>query len=264
MLPPLVLAYHVLGWVPRELDPSNLVFHPLHLRDQLIRLRRRGYAFAFVSELVDRLVAGRPIHGICAITLDDGTLDHLTLLPQVLEAVGARATLYVCPGLLGTPHPNIDRAAAVRLMDEAELRAAAALPCLEIGSHSNTHPDLSAATYEEALLEMRSSKDALETILEREVVSFAYPECAYSAACPAAAQQAGYKSAATCAPRGGWRPYELVREPISARDGPLARELKLRRLYYPAWVSPPGRAARRALRPFRHRRVSVQTPNLSI
>ena len=93
---------------------------------------------------------------------------------------------------------------------------------------AHTHCDLSRADVNEAIEEMSSSKTALEELVDREVVSFAYPSCGYSEDCPAAAELAGYTSAVTCGPRGGRSPYELRRDMIGTHDRGLRFALKSR------------------------------------
>src|SRR5690242_16120326 len=86
MRPPLVLAYHALGEVRREHDPEGLVISPLELRKQVERLQEREYEFVTMTEFGHRLVESRPLHGVCALTFDDGSLDNGTLLPSLLRA----------------------------------------------------------------------------------------------------------------------------------------------------------------------------------
>jgi hypothetical protein len=83
------------------------------------------------------------------------------------------------------------------------------------------------------------------------VETFAYPFCRYSAACPPAAERAGYLAAFTCSGRGGRRPFELRREMMDSHDGRLAWALKSRRRYHETLELAPVRlalGARRALR----------------
>ncbi len=249
---PLVLAYHGLGSYPRSLDPYNLMLEPARFHEQVLSLRRRGYRFVRLSEIGAGLQGGAPPAGICAMTFDDGTLDNLELLAPMLVELEVPATVFACPGLLGTAHFAMPSQAGVRLMDAEELRALAALPLVEIGSHTNTHRDLATASAEDAYREMASSKDALEQLLGRAVTAFAYPKCGYSPSCPDAARRAGYELALTCAGRGGWSPFELARESIVALDGRLTFALKSRGLFLPLRNSLPGRLARRAARPLRH------------
>jgi peptidoglycan/xylan/chitin deacetylase (PgdA/CDA1 family) len=252
MRPPLVLAYHGLGCYPRTLDPHNLMVDPLLFRRQIHTLRRRGYQFIRLSQLVASLPHGRPPGRTCALTFDDGTVDNLQVVAPLLAELDAPATFFVCPGLLGERHSSYPAAAGVRMMNADELRQLASSPLAEIGSHTSTHADLSMASEEAAHREMVGSKHALEELLQVEIRAFAYPKCGYSPACPQAARRAGYTVAVTCGGLGGWRPFELSRESVDSLDGRLGFALKSRRLFWPLRNSLPGRLARGAVRPLRH------------
>ena len=243
--PSVVLHYHNLGSVPRAQDPHNLTVTVAAFERQLASLRRRGYEFVTATEFAARLTGEGPPPGICWLTFDDGTTDNLEALPQILARHGARATVFVCPGLLGQPHPGFPPEAGIRLMDANEVRELARRGPVEIGSHTNMHTPLDEADGEFAYGEMNSSKAALEELLDRPVTSFAYPSCGYSPACPPAARRAGYAAAVTCAFRGGWAPHELQRESVTAFDGRLAFFLKSRRLWQAVHDSPAGRLGAR-------------------
>lgn len=251
---PLVMHYHGLGEVPRRLDPFELMLSPGTFRSHVQLLKKRGYEFVAQQELARMLAAGEPAGAACSITFDDGTADNATVLPPLLETLGVPATIFACPGLLGKPYPFTEPEAKVRLMDREELIETAAHPLIEIGSHTREHTVLEHASAEEALSEMSASRAELESLLGHPVLSFAYPNCVYSAACPQAARRAGYTSAVTCGGRGGLDPYELRRESPSPKDGRLRFELKSRGLFDDLWGLPPVRLARAATRPLRDRR----------
>lgn len=231
--PSVVLHYHNLGSVPRVQDPHNLTVSVSAFERQLASLRRRGYEFVTASEFAARLTSEGPPPGLCSLTFDDGTPDNLEVLPEMLARHEARATVFVCPGLLGRPHSGFPPDAGIRLMDAGEVLELASLGSVEVGSHTNLHTSLDEANEEFAYREMASSKIALEELLDRPVTGFAYPSCGYSPACPGAARRAGYSVAVTCAFRGSWAPHELQRESVTALDGRLAFELKSRRLWTP-------------------------------
>ena len=254
--PSLVLHYHNLGDVPRALDPHNLTVTAKAFDAQVGALRRRGYEFLSATEFASRLGPEGPPPGLCSLTFDDGSVDNLTVLPEILERHGAKATVFACPGLLGAEHPGFASGARVRLMNAAELIELADIGSVEIGSHTNDHTELDEATAEEAYEEMASSKAALEELLQRPVTSFAYPSCGYSAACPEAARRAGYDVAVTCILRGGWSRYELQRESITAFDGRAAFAIKSRRLWAALHDSPVGRVGGR----IRHRSAARVDP----
>jgi peptidoglycan/xylan/chitin deacetylase (PgdA/CDA1 family) len=248
MRPPLVLAYHALGEVAREHDPEALVISPRELRAQVERLLVREYEFVTMTEFGRRLIQGERLTGVCALTFDDGSLDNGTLLPTILRSLKVPATFFVCPGLLGEPHPWMRPEAGMRLMDLDELRSVAKLPFVEIGSHTNSHCDMAAITDPaEAYGELRSSKLTLEEMLDAPIMSFAYPYGRYSDVCPEAADRAGYLTAVTCGQQGGWVPYELQRELIGPGQGSLRFELKTRGAFRALVSSPPARLRRRLL-----------------
>jgi peptidoglycan/xylan/chitin deacetylase (PgdA/CDA1 family) len=248
MRPPLVLAYHALGEVSREHDPEGLVISPVELRRQIERLLAREYEFVTMTEFGRRLINDQPLTGVCALTFDDGSLDNGTLLPSMLRSLRVPATLFVCPGLLGEPHPWVRPAAEMRLMDLRELREVAELPFIEIGSHTNTHCDMAKLTDpSEAYGELRTSKLMLQEMLDKPILSFAYPYGRYSAVCPAAADRAGYLTAATCGLQGDLVPYELQRQLIAPGDLGLRFELKIRGIFRAVVSSPPARLRRRLL-----------------
>jgi peptidoglycan/xylan/chitin deacetylase (PgdA/CDA1 family) len=256
MRPALILVYHGIARMSPQLDPRNLVVDPERFAAQVEVLKRRDYAFVTVSEFARRITGGEPAHQLCALTFDDGTVDHAEQLPELLERLDVTATLYVCPSLLGEPNPFLQEGAPLRFMNADELRAVAENPRIEIGSHTRTHVVLADATEEEAYAEMAASKGELEALIEKPVLTFAYPRCFYSIGCPAAAERAGYLAAVTCGPRGSWSPYELRRQAMASFDGRMAFELKSRAWWYPLQQSPAGRAVPWASKVLRRSRPS--------
>src|SRR5215213_9131232 len=138
MRPGVVLAYHAVGDVPREQDPDGLVVPVEQLREAVESLRQRGYRFLTAADFVRQMRKNRPGRGVCALTFDDGSEDNATVLPGVLASLGVPATLYVCPGLLGQPHPWLEPASGVRIMTRDQLIETAQHDHIEIGSHTRT------------------------------------------------------------------------------------------------------------------------------
>jgi peptidoglycan/xylan/chitin deacetylase (PgdA/CDA1 family) len=254
MAPPaVVLAYHGLGELPREQDPHGLIVPPAGFRSHVRILRGRGYEFVTQREFARRLrEAGGPPAATAALTFDDGPEDNATVLPALLDELGVPATLFVNAGLLGEPYRWVAPETGIRVMSEGQLADVARHPLVEIGSHTSRHMLLGEATEEDAYAELAGSKHELEDLLGAEVVSFAYPDCEYSPACPPAAERAGYTSAVTCDGRGGWDPFELRRESPSPGDGRLTFELKARGRFHAVRSLPPVRLARRATRRLRY------------
>ena len=252
--PPVVLGYHGIAAVAPAHDPIRLFVTPERFRRQVRRMQARGYRFLKMADFAAALVAGADLAGTCALTFDDGTEDHLTVLAPLLSELNVPGTVYVCPGLFGQPYPWSDDSAGIRLMTTAQVLELAAHPLVEIGSHTIDHTVLGDASAEMAYREMADCRARLEDLLGRATPSFCYPRCVYSAACPDAARRAGYTSAVTCGTRGSWEPFELKRESLHTPDGPVTFELKSRGLYYGLKDAAPARFARWATRPYRHRK----------
>lgn len=249
---PLILAYHGVGEVPRRLDPNGLMLSPATLRRHVATLRSRGYHFVKQADLARRRTEGASLHRVCSLTFDDGTEDNLTVLRPLLAELDVPATVYACPGLLGEPYPFTDPEAGIRFLCRAELAELAGDPRVEIGSHTSTHVNLAQAGAQEAYAELAGSRRVLEEMLERDIVSFAYPHCSYSADCPDAARRAGYTSAVTCGSRGSLDLFEHRRASPNPMEGRMVFELRCRGLFHGVRDLPPVRVARWALRPLRH------------
>jgi peptidoglycan/xylan/chitin deacetylase (PgdA/CDA1 family) len=248
-----ILGYHGIADVDPRHDPVRLFVRPRDLRAQIVRMRARGYRFLKMADFASELSRGADLDATCALTFDDGTEDHLTALAPMLDELGVPGTVYVCPGLFGDPYPWADAASGVRLMTGGEVVELSRHPLVEIGSHTVNHTVLADASAEEAYGEMLTCRQRLEDLLARPVPSFCYPRCLYSPACPDAARRAGYTSAVTCGPRGGWDPFQLKRQTVHTPDGRLTFELKSRGIYHGVRETPPARAVRWATRAWRHR-----------
>ena len=229
---PVILGYHGVAEMGREHDPLGLYVSPRALAGHVSALQRRGFEFLKMAEFADRMDDGHPPgRGVVALTFDDGTVDHATVLPGVLEELGVPATVYVCPGLAGAPYPWSSEEAGVRFMTEVELVELARHPLIEIGSHTNEHRVLGRADAPESMREMVACKQTLEGLIGTEVLSFCYPRCEYSGPARDSVPRAGYTNAVTCGLRGSWNLFELKREVMHNSDGRLVVWLKLRGRY---------------------------------
>lgn len=106
--------------------------------------------------------------GKLSITFDDGLTSVYSLALPELEKIGATATVFVISDLIGKEfidHP---------VMDERMLRYLISRDW-QIGSHTQTHPDLFDLTNVEVDAEFKGSKKRLEAITSTKVDSMSYP-----------------------------------------------------------------------------------------
>jgi peptidoglycan/xylan/chitin deacetylase (PgdA/CDA1 family) len=117
----------------------------------------------------------------------------------------------------GYAHP-----ATARALVETELRQLAKSPLVEIGAHTVSHPMLASMPLDAQQYEIEGSKEALETMLDRPVYGFSYPNGSTGAVTRDLVYTAGFRYA--CAShydviRAGCDPYHLPRFWIEDWDG---------------------------------------------
>ncbi|WP_354585742.1 polysaccharide deacetylase family protein [Hymenobacter sp. UYCo722] len=143
------------------------------------------------SELPLAAFPARPI----ILTFDDGYLDNYTNLLPLMQQYGYRGVIY----LLGDFEVRYNRwdvevdptEPRSEIMNLPQKRAFVAAGW-EIGAHTMSHPHLPALPLAEAAAEIAQSKSALETALQTDIVSFAYPFGDLSDAVKKAVRTAGF------------------------------------------------------------------------
>jgi peptidoglycan/xylan/chitin deacetylase (PgdA/CDA1 family) len=154
------------------------------------------------------------------LTFDDGYDDNWFAF-QELERRGMKGVFFVVTSALDTPG-RLSRE-QVKAMAEAGM---------EIGSHSATHVDLRGLRRKRQMDEAQGSKQVLEGLLGRPVISFCYPGGASSGLTSSVLEEAGYWFARTTAggiSRIGGRNFEVGTLTVRPETGPaeLARRLKV-------------------------------------
>jgi peptidoglycan/xylan/chitin deacetylase (PgdA/CDA1 family) len=216
---PVVLVYHGVG--PPEGDPKRLLVSLEHLEAHIRLLQRLGYRFLTAEELLDE---GGPRPRTAVLTFDDGFRSWLTEVVPLFARLGVRGTFYVCPGLFGKTHWDVDGEAG-RLLDEDDARGLAEAG-MELGAHSQTHADLLLVDGGELAFELGESKAAVERITGRPCRTMAYPYGLHDERVTEAAAEAGYQLAFAWLP-GPWLPLAAPRLPAPPRHGALRLALKL-------------------------------------
>ncbi|MFN8348948.1 MAG: polysaccharide deacetylase family protein [Spirosomataceae bacterium] len=83
-------------------------------------------------------------------------------------------------------------------MTAEQIKTMAQSPFATIGSHTSTHADVTVRPMDEAMEEMRFSKEWLENTTQKEIEAFAFPYGVYTAETVKAAQSAGYRYLLPC------------------------------------------------------------------
>lgn len=123
---------------------------------------------------------------IVTTSWDDGhKLD--VRLAALLQKYHIAATFYVSPASREFSKTDLLAAREIRLLSEN----------FEIGGHTLHHPNLARVPLNRAIDDIKAGKDRLESIIGKQLLSFAYPYGAYTARVQKAVFDAGFAVART-------------------------------------------------------------------
>lgn len=190
----------------------NIIRFPLHKKasDTLVILTyhsvRPWQREKFANQMDQVIKAGKPvfadmekgpnkgIHHI-AVTFDDGFRNAVeNAFPEML-ARKIPATLFVVTGYLGKTPDWIKKPAhknAPEMLITADQLKALPNEMVKIGSHCVTHPKLTSLNKEQIISELSESKKYLESLLERNITTLAFPYDDYNDQVVKLAREAGY------------------------------------------------------------------------
>lgn len=199
-----ILLYHSVGHTASPayrrwcIDPSLFDEH-------LSALRSVGYDCLTVSGLIDAIDAGTMPQRPMLVTFDDGRADYADHAIPSLETHGISSTMYVVSSHVGGTSewlgiPGESNQPMLTWQDLSDVSAAGH----EIGSHSQTHPQLDVIGSARAAAEIVQSRRVLEHGLGTIVRSFAYPHGHHGRREIAAVREAGYDSSCAVADRWSW------------------------------------------------------------
>jgi len=157
---PRILMYHSINDDVASNHP-DLVVAPANFRAQLNYLKKRGYQFLTMSELISGDYDSAPR---VALTFDDGFQDNYTVMLPILMEFQAKATIFLCPDM-----------AEIEKLTEEQILEIQASGLVEFGAHTMTHINLSQVSDEDAKHEISESKKYVEKLLGIPCSSFAYP-----------------------------------------------------------------------------------------
>lgn len=231
---PRVLMYHMV----REALPggrfNKMRVSPAMFRRQVEWLKRDGWTFCFLSEIIENPAAGAKR---VALTFDDGYQDNLLHALPVLREFQAKATLFPVihrePGYdwstkKKAAHAGGELGAEPKLSD-GEIREMLASGLVELGGHTITHANLPALPEDEAWREIHGCKTALEETFGVRVPTFCYPFGLLGDREAALARKAGFIGAVTTEQAaGGSDPFRLPRVKVSGSEGMFSFRLRVR------------------------------------
>ena len=174
-----ILLYHR---IDVSLIDSQYYVSPDNFEEQMKLLRDWGYTTITTKLLVKAIAEGAdlPLHSVL-ITFDDGHLNNYAAAFPIMQKYGFTGVVYIIGEYMGTPgYMSVDQ-----IKEMAEVG-------WEVGSHSMSHPDLTALDRQQQLYEIVESRGFLESELDVPVLTFAYPFGEFDGAVINLAYSAGY------------------------------------------------------------------------
>jgi len=237
----LVLCYHAFSpnW------PAELSVRPEALERQLEGLVRRGYRGATFTEAITQPAAPRTL----AVTFDDAFLSVARVAEPILSRLALPGTVFVPTAFPDSGRrlawPGVDHWLEGAHAGELEPLSWAQLRELgdrgwEVGSHTRSHPRLTALGDAELADELAGSRRECEQRMGRPCPSLAYPYGDVDPRVVEAARAAGYATGAALPPRAHRvRPLEWPRVGVYHADGHRRFALKASPVVRRALAWPP-------------------------
>jgi peptidoglycan/xylan/chitin deacetylase (PgdA/CDA1 family) len=188
-------------------------------------LRSQGAVFCTLSELVNRMKTHDTDERLVALTFDDGFADILEFAFPIVQACGAKMTVFLIAENGDAP-----------FLTPAQIRAMQQSGCVEFGSHTLTHADLFRIDDEAARREIADSKQAVERLSGAPCASFAYPFGHFLAKHTRMVHDAGFTAAVsikrTLSPWPQIDPFAIPRLSVDGRMNLLQFRLVVTRERY--------------------------------
>ncbi|GAB6058946.1 polysaccharide deacetylase family protein [Desulfonatronum parangueonense] len=222
-----VLTYHQIRSCPWKARIRGLYVSPRILDRQLTELKNAGFSFV---DLPARFAPHNDQKKI-VLTFDDGYGNVLENAVPILKRHQATAMLYVVAGMIGKTNvwDTVHGEVVGSLMSKEQIREWLDLG-FQIGSHTMTHPHLSAIPQRQAMQEIDGSRKMLEDTFQVPVLSFCYPYGEYTPWIVEIVRQEGYQTAVTLDPgvnRSGQDPFQIKRFGVRRPMNPLKRLSRL-------------------------------------
>ena len=192
----LVLMYHRLGLPRAKCICRQQYTLPAVLRMQIATLLAHGFR---LSTALDIATDETRVNGHCSLTFDDGFASVYRHGLPLFREFGVSVTIFVTVNGIGARNNWDIREGdcGEAMLDAAQIRELADAGC-EIASHTLSHPHLTRLSDAELRMELVDARHALEDLLGRPVLGFAYPYGEYDARVREAVAAAGYRYATTC------------------------------------------------------------------
>lgn len=214
-----VLNYHQIN----NEDVNALTVSVEDFDAQMKYLAQNGYTSITPNEMLAAFENGETLpEKTVVITFDDGYLDNYLNAYPILQKYNLKGTMFVITDYVSL-YPNyITWDEAVEMQESG---------VMNLESHTMGHINLLKSSKEEAIFQLKTSKDALEAHLKKPVEFLAYPEGDYDDEIEKIAKDTKYKGAFTVnydLTSKEEDPFALSRVPIFGMENRALERFKLR------------------------------------
>jgi peptidoglycan/xylan/chitin deacetylase (PgdA/CDA1 family)/glycosyltransferase involved in cell wall biosynthesis len=216
-----ILCYHAIADLAKDPVLQSYGIPPEQFREQMDLLLKSGYRFIDADEFL-RFVQGKgglPKQPIL-LTFDDCYQDVLDFALPILQERHIPAIAFAVSQRLTNEWDQAIGTLKLPLMDAEGLKKLAQ-GGIEIGSHSQTHPELTQISEEQLIQEINGSVIDLEKMGLTRPRLFAYPYGDYNHKVQKQVQEIGLEAAFTVEPnfvKPGENPYQIPRFEIFNKD----------------------------------------------
>lgn len=175
-----VICYHSINKDPSGKSP--IIISPEKFRQHLQTIKDNGYTTLTMAQFNDYIFGDKPIpEKSVLLTFDDGYMDNYTNAFPILKEFNMNATIFVISSYLdGDIYMSPSN---IKEMSDYGI---------DIESHTVSHLRLSELSYEQQFNELKNSKQTIEKITGKPVISIAYPEGKYNEDTTKAVLETGY------------------------------------------------------------------------
>ena len=192
-----ILVYHSIELVTKSTVMRSLYVPPRRFNFQMRMLKILGYKGLSMKKLKPYL-DGKKFGKVVGITFDDGYRNNLTNAAPILKKYGFSATCYLVTQRIGSSNKwDLDKGITkLPLMTHSEIQEWLDFG-MDIGSHTQTHADLTRVSKEKAEKEIKKCKSDLENKFNISIDDFCYPFGRFNESIYNLTKNAGYKTATT-------------------------------------------------------------------
>ncbi len=192
-----ILMYHSIESMPKSTSMRSLHVPPKRFRLQMWILKVLGYKALSLKELKPYLI-GEKSGKVVGLTFDDGYKNNLTNALPILKKYNFSATCFIVTDHIGSSNLWDRKKGIIQMplmnIDDINIWLDSGM---DIGSHTQTHPDLTSLSQKELMLEVSECKAYLEKQFKTKIEFFCYPFGIYNESICEIVKESGYFSALT-------------------------------------------------------------------